>query len=189
MRIPATAKSYVRRGLGRGTALTTVMVIAAFGALPAYAQTGTSGGDNAEIVVTASGYAQSVLDVPYNISAVDGSELAERGVTDLHGLSKMVPGLVYADTGPRGGLASGIIIRGLSIAAGGASTRENITEPTVSTYINSTPVFANLFLSDLDRVEVRHARAISRKADAAARAKLKTPTMAEISNIMPGRRK
>ncbi len=147
-----TSRARLGRGLSWGTALATGIAISAVGSAPAHAETEAEG-DN-EIIVTASGFEQSVIDVPYNISAVDGEELAERGITDLYGLTKTVPGLVYSDTGPRGGLASGIVIRGLSVNPSGGVTFPSSTEPTVSTYINNTPVFTNLFLSDISRVEV-----------------------------------
>jgi iron complex outermembrane receptor protein len=144
----------VRRALGWATALASGIVVSSISSAAAQAQDQTADVESEDIVVTASGYEQSLLDVPYNITAINGEELAQRGITDLYGLSRAVPGLVYADTGPRGGLAQSIVIRGLSFGAGGAVTRQTVTEPTVSTYINNTPVFANLYLSDLQRVEV-----------------------------------
>jgi len=107
-----------------------------------------------EVIVTASGRKQNIQDVPYNISAVSGESLQAAGVTDYYALAKSVPGLAVADVGPRGGLASSLVIRGISINAGAAPAFPDSTQPAVSTYIDSTPIFANLRITDLDRVEV-----------------------------------
>ncbi|HEY2661622.1 MAG TPA: TonB-dependent receptor, partial [Caulobacteraceae bacterium] len=107
-----------------------------------------------EIVVTATGHRESLQSVPYNISAVSGQQLTSRAITDVYLLSQSVPGLVSADTGPRGGLASSLIIRGLSVEPGGAVTFTSGLTPTVATYVDSTPIFANLYITDVDRVEI-----------------------------------
>ncbi|MBS0416130.1 MAG: TonB-dependent receptor [Proteobacteria bacterium] len=107
-----------------------------------------------EVIVTATGRRQSIQDVPYNISAVSGETLAAAGITDFYALAKSVPGLAVADSGPRGGLASNLIIRGISVNGGATPQFPDSTQPAVSTYIDSTPIFANLRISDLDRVEV-----------------------------------
>jgi len=109
-----------------------------------------------EIVVTASRRAQSVENIPYNISAVSGDAIANAGVDDLQSLSRMIPGLTSADLGPRaGGINSNLIIRGLN----GNSPVENssvpnLSVPLVSTYVDETPLFVNLKLNDIERVEV-----------------------------------
>jgi outer membrane receptor protein involved in Fe transport len=54
-----------------------------------------------EIVVTATRRSESVSDIPYNISAVGAADIANSGVTDLQGLTRMIPGLVSPDLGPR----------------------------------------------------------------------------------------
>ena len=107
-----------------------------------------------EVVVTATGHKQNIQDVPYNISAVSGEALQAAGITDFYELAKAVPGLAMSDTGPRGGLASNLVIRGISINAGGSPQFPDTTQPAVSTYIDSTPIFANLRITDLARVEV-----------------------------------
>lgn len=109
-----------------------------------------------EIIVTATRRAQSVQDIPYNISAVSGESIANAGAGDLADLMKMVPGVVFADNGARGNAQnSSIVLRGLNVTPQyNASTFANLTVPTVSTYMDDTPVFLNLKLADVERVEV-----------------------------------
>lgn len=109
-----------------------------------------------EIIVTASGRTQSVQDVPYNISVVTDAALTEAAVTDTASLARQVPGLIYTDLGARSnGINNGIILRGLNgTSAGIGNASPAAGEQTVSTYINGTPLFSNLKLSDVERVEV-----------------------------------
>ena len=109
-----------------------------------------------EIIVTAAKRSQSVLDVPYNISALGGTQLKDAGVTDTNALIRMVPGLNTFDDGARGsGTRNNYTLRGLN--AEGASNQDDnpkIAQATVSTYVGETPVFFPLKLVDLERVEV-----------------------------------
>jgi iron complex outermembrane receptor protein len=107
-----------------------------------------------EVVVTATGRAESVQNIPYNISAVTGATLQAAGVTDFHQLAQLVGGVNYADVGPRGALSSSFVIRGISVGAGSSPQFPSATAAPISTYIDSTPIFANLWFLDLDRVEV-----------------------------------
>ncbi|MBS0417755.1 MAG: TonB-dependent receptor [Proteobacteria bacterium] len=109
-----------------------------------------------EVVVSATRREQSVLDVPYNITAVSGQNLSDLGVTDAGALVRMVPGLTSFDDGARGsGLRNNFTLRGLN--ADGANNQDDnpkISQSTVSTYIGETPVYFPLKLVDLERVEV-----------------------------------
>ncbi|HEX4268569.1 MAG TPA: TonB-dependent receptor [Steroidobacteraceae bacterium] len=107
-----------------------------------------------EVVVTATGRAESVQNIPYNISAVSGATLQAAGVSDFHQLAQLVGGVDYADVGPRGALSSSFVIRGISVGAGSSPQFPSATAAPISTYIDSTPIFANLWFLDLDRVEV-----------------------------------
>ena len=113
-----------------------------------------SAGDIEEIIVTATRRDQSVSDIPYNISAIGAADIKDSGVTDLQGLTQMVPGLVSPDLGARAGsVNSALIIRGLNASA--VNTQDqNIAAPVVSTYVDETPLFANLKVTDIARVEV-----------------------------------
>jgi len=116
--------------------------------------TATAAGDIDEIVVTATRREQSISDVPYNISAVSGADIAASGITDLEGLTHMIPGLVSPDLGPRGGsINNNLVIRGINASAINPETQQ-IAAPLVSTYVDDTPLFANLKMTDIARVEV-----------------------------------
>ena len=109
-----------------------------------------------EIVVTASRRGESVLNVPYNITAVTGDQLETLGVNDTSALIRMVPGLNTFDEGPRtSGNRNNLSIRGLNASTlGNEDDNPRIGQATVSTYVGETPVFFPLKLVDLERVEV-----------------------------------
>jgi iron complex outermembrane recepter protein len=119
------------------------------------------GGDSAstnaltEIVVTATRHATAVLDIPQSISAVSGDDLDKNGIIDLAGLAGSFPGISYSDRGPFSGINnSAVVIRGINVDRQGFVGRASTTDPTVATYLDETPVFVNLRLNDLERVEV-----------------------------------
>ena len=108
-----------------------------------------------EVIVTATRREQSVLDVPYNITAVSGASLADRQIVDNADLMRAVPGVAVVDRGYRNsGVINGIMIRGLNSDGSAFGDYQLSTVPTVSTYINDTPVYANFLLKDIERVEV-----------------------------------
>lgn len=110
--------------------------------------------DLEEIVVTATRHNQTVSDIPYNISAVGAADIAAAGITDLQGLTHMIPGLVSPDLGPRASnINDTLTIRGLNASSVNAESQE-IAAPLVSTYVDETPLFANLKMTDIARVEV-----------------------------------
>ncbi len=136
------------------------------GSVEAYAQTGTtpppapaSDSSLAEIVVTAQRRSESIQDVPYNITAVDSSQIAAAGATTLNDLTRVVPGLVTVDTGEGArGRTNNLTLRGLRTDSpgGGQSVAEvpGQSVNSVSTYFGETPVFFPMPLYDVDRVEV-----------------------------------
>jgi len=68
-----------------------------------------------EIIVTATRRAESVSNIPYNISATTEQQLDDAGVVDFSKLQQIVPGLVYNGGGIReGGSQNGFILRGLN---------------------------------------------------------------------------
>ncbi len=116
----------------------------------------TPGAQAGEIVVTATRRAESVLQIPYNISAVSGDVLANSNITDLSGLRNSTPGLIAVDYGPRAnGSNNNFIIRGISTDSigGGGTSFPKLGSSATSTYIDDIPVFANVKLSDVARVE------------------------------------
>ena len=62
-----------------------------------------------EVVITATRRAQSVQDVPINISVVTGDTIRETGVSDLNDLIRLVPGLVTTDLGADAGVNNSLI--------------------------------------------------------------------------------
>jgi outer membrane receptor protein involved in Fe transport len=109
-----------------------------------------------EVVVTANRREQNVLDVPYNISAVSGPALQAAGVTSLTDIARLMPGISVPDLGPRASSSnSNIVIRGLNANDPGSSAYLPwASVPLVSTYVDEVPLFVNLNLTDVERVEV-----------------------------------
>jgi iron complex outermembrane receptor protein len=106
-----------------------------------------------EVIVTATRRSESVQDVPLNIAAVGGDLIQERGITNLVDISRSVPGLFVIDQGPRG--ANAIVVRGLNAnPVSGTEALNNTGGGTVATYIGEIPLYVDLKLSDVERVEV-----------------------------------
>ncbi len=108
-----------------------------------------------EIVVTATRRESSVQDVPYNISAISGQFLEDANIVDNVDLMRAIPGVSVVDRGYRNsGVLNPIMVRGLNIDGSALGDYALNTVPTVSTYVNDTPVYANFVLKDIRRVEV-----------------------------------
>lgn len=108
-----------------------------------------------EVTVTANRREESVLSVPYNISAVTGSQLQKSGAGDVQSLSTLVPGLQAPNEGLRGGQLPQFTIRGLNVSPNGdSSTTPGGEAPLVSVYSDNTPLEANLRMTDIARVEI-----------------------------------
>ena len=105
-----------------------------------------------EIIVTATRRATSVQDIPLNIAAVGQEQIEEQGLTELSDLLPFVPGINIVDRGGRQG--NPVIVRGLNVDAIGSGDGNNNGGGTVATYIGEIPVFVDLKLNDLERVEV-----------------------------------
>lgn len=108
-----------------------------------------------EVIVTVQRREQNILDVPYNITSVSGDDIAKSFTRDNAELLRSIPGVSQIDQGPRNGAQfSSIRIRGLNVDSSANSDFAVASVATVSTYVNETPVYANLALIDLERVEV-----------------------------------
>jgi len=106
-----------------------------------------------EVIVTATRRSESVQDVPLNIAAVGDEIIEERGITNLADLSRSVPGLFVIDQGPRA--ANAIVVRGLNAdPIGGTEALGNAGGGTVATYVGEIPLYVDLKLEDVERVEV-----------------------------------
>lgn len=108
-----------------------------------------------EIIVTTQRREENVLDVPYNISVIDGASIEAAITIDNAELLRSIPGAAQIDQGPRNFQFNSIRIRGLNVDSSAFGDFLLGSVPTVSTYVNETPVFANLALIDLQRVEVQ----------------------------------
>jgi outer membrane receptor protein involved in Fe transport len=139
-------------------AIAIVLALSAHAAVPA--EDSNRGDDSKdslqEIVVTANRREQNLIDVPYNISAVSGHDLAAAGVANLSDIARLLPGMNIPDLGPRASSSnSNIVIRGLNANdPGGAAYLPWESVPLVSTYVDEVPMFVNLNLADIQRVEV-----------------------------------
>ena len=134
---------------------TAVMAFAVLQALPqAFAQPGTAAeGDQRDIVVvTASRREENVQDTPLNIAAVGGEQIEEQGFTDIADVLAYVPGINVVDRGGRQG--NPIIVRGLNADPIGPGDGDNSGGGTVATYLGEIPIFVDLKLNDMQRVEV-----------------------------------
>ncbi len=137
----------------RKTVLSTAIAGASLGALPSMAL--AQGPVLEEVIVTATRREASVQDVPYNISALTGNDLAKAGVNSTADLFLIANGVNFVETGPRSGVKNtNFMIRGINEEDLTRVSGPMSTAPVVSVYINETPVFANLRLKDIDRVEI-----------------------------------
>jgi iron complex outermembrane receptor protein len=121
-------------------------VLAAPAVAPAMAQsTPPPSGDStlSEVIVTASRRSQSVYAIPSNITAITGADLAASGVTDISGISRLVPGLGLFDEGARdSGNRNNFSLRGLNANESfNEDDNPSKTQDTVSTYLGETPIF------------------------------------------------
>ena len=149
-RTPVFAKKPLAAAIG-ALAIPTASV---FIVHPAVAQTQRADNEVLEmLVVTATRRSESIQDVPLNISAVGAEQIEQQGLTDLTQLSGWVPGLYVVDQGARA--ADRIVIRGLNAdPSAAAEALGNDGGETVATYVGEIPIYVNLKLNDMQRVEV-----------------------------------
>jgi iron complex outermembrane recepter protein len=141
------------------TAVAAAVLTALYGAPVVAAATDTASEDSGaleEVVVTASRRAVSAQELPISITAVSGDALDKAHIEDIAGLANSMAGINYVDRGPFGGVnGSNLIIRGLNSES--LAFQEGLATsvvPPVAIYVDDTPLFFNIRLQDLDRVEV-----------------------------------
>lgn len=135
------------------TALLTASMMTTFAATGATAAEAIAAADADEgdaIIVTATRRSTSLADVPINISAIGGEQLAQQRLNDIRDLGAFTPGITVTDTGPRG--AGTIVMRGLS--ADDSSTFADNGNNAIGTYMGEVPLYLDFKLIDLQRVEV-----------------------------------
>jgi iron complex outermembrane receptor protein len=109
-----------------------------------------------EVVVTATRRSESAQNIPASITAITGPTLERAGIVDKVDLARSLAGINVTDKGPFGGVnGSSLIIRGLnSDSTSGEFVQSSPIVQPVATYVDDTPLFFNLRLQDLDRVEI-----------------------------------
>jgi len=136
------------------TAITTALLMSG-GTQIAMAQDESSEKILEEIIVTATRREQSIQDIPYNISAISGNMIEGYQILTNEELMRAIPGVSMVDQGQRNnGVVNHIVIRSLNVSSSAFGDFALSTVPTVSTYVNDTPIFANFIVKDLERVEV-----------------------------------
>ncbi len=135
-----STKRFRRSAVSLGVAVASASI-----ATPVFAQV-------EEIVVTATRRAESVQDIPVNISAVGGTQIEQQGFDDLSEMASYVPGINVVDQGGRDG--NRIIVRGLNAEPISNSFGQENGGGTVATYVGEIPLYVDLRLNDLERVEV-----------------------------------
>lgn len=109
----------------------------------------------ATVTVTAQGRKENILKIPYNISAISGQSLEDKNITDQSEMLRFIAGASVVDRGARNsGVISGVTIRGLNVNGSALGDFQTSAVPSVSTYVNNTPIFANFLIKDLERVEI-----------------------------------
>ena len=149
-----TKRPWGRTALLSGTAVVTLLAVPAHAQNQAEASTVNSS-DRDVIIVTATRRAESISDVPYNISAISGDTIEAAKTFDSAELLRAIPGVGIVDRGARSaGTVNQVRIRGLNVDGNALGDYSVSSVASVSTYINDTPIFANFLLKDLERVEV-----------------------------------
>lgn len=108
-----------------------------------------------EVIITAQKREQSIIDVPYNISAVSGESIKNAGATSLEDLARLVPGMAMANAGQKQALNNNMILRGVNVQSPSFNNSfQNIADAPVSMYFGEVPLFAGIKMADIQRVEV-----------------------------------
>jgi len=102
-----------------------------------------------EVVVTATRRAESVQDIPINITAVSSDQIENLRLRDISDIANYVPGLTIVDRGPRDEVPD-VLVRGLNTTGLGPG----YVSDTVATYLGEIPLQVDLMPVDMERVEV-----------------------------------
>jgi iron complex outermembrane receptor protein len=136
----------------RALKLLLTPIAAVLAAWPAMAQTTGDGSTGKQVVeVTASKRKQLVIDVPYSITAIGGSEIADRGVTDIQQMQSVVPSLFINQNAPG---ASRIQLRGLSQGVGYGAALVGTYLDEISLNMPDAQRSLDVPLADMARIEV-----------------------------------
>ena len=105
-----------------------------------------------EVMVTATRRPQSIQDIPINITSISSQLIEQQRLTDLSDIARIVPGMTVIDQGPRSG--NTLTVRGLSAGSIQATDQDNNGGGLVATYVGEVPLYIDLKLNDMERVEV-----------------------------------
>jgi outer membrane receptor protein involved in Fe transport len=105
-----------------------------------------------EVFVTATRRTESLQDIPINITALSSTLIERDRITDLTDIARVVPGMTVVDQGPRG--SDTLTVRGLNVTSIAATDGSNDGGDTVATYVGEIPLYIDLKLNDMERVEV-----------------------------------
>jgi len=120
-----------------------------------YAQNTSDDDTLEEIMVTATRREASVQDIPYNISAMSGEYMKLQNIVNQFDALRAMHGVTVVDRGYRNaGTVNSIVIRGLNVDNGRNGDIMLNAVPTVATYYDNTPLFANFLIKDVERIEV-----------------------------------
>src|SRR5580704_12935268 len=140
-----------RVGLWRGTALAVAGALLVSSGVKAAAPADAL----AEIVVTAEKRSENLQNVPIAITAFTAEAMQSRGITDLHGLSNLTPGVNLDAGAPFSGDRS---VLSASIRGIGQDDFAFNLNPGVGVYVDGVylarTIGANQNLLDVDRVEI-----------------------------------
>lgn len=117
---------------------------------PSDAATAAASGDG-EIIVTATRRNSTVQSAPINIAAIGADLIEKQRLQNLREIVRQVPGIYIPDTGARNG--SPIVFRGLNADPLGSGDGNNDGGGTVATYVGEIPLYVDLRLNDMERVE------------------------------------
>src|SRR5437763_7935329 len=116
-----------------------------------------TGGELAEVVVTAERRTENLQDVPITIQALSGDQLKQLGVVSFNDLMKYTPNVSFSGNGPGTG---NIFMRGLGgVGSGNQSQSTTAPFPNVALYLDEQsmqfPARNNdVYLIDMERVEI-----------------------------------
>ncbi len=105
-----------------------------------------------EVIVTATRRAESIQDIPLNITSLNSALIERERIDNLSDIARRVPGLTVVDQGPRSG--NTLTVRGLTVDSVAAPDTNNNGGGAVATYVGEVPIYVDLKLNDIDRVEV-----------------------------------
>jgi outer membrane receptor protein involved in Fe transport len=143
-----TTKTFTRKPL-------VLAIGAAIASTSPFAMAQSTTGSLEEIVVTATRRDANVQDIPYNISAMSGDAIDAQNMVDQYDILRAMYGVTVVDRGYRNsGTVNSIVIRGLNVDNGANGDIMLNAVPTVATYYDNTPLYANFLVKDIERVEV-----------------------------------